>query len=437
MDLSSESSTGARDSIPSPARATTSWIVGPMLAAALLGCGRQGKEAPKGGSEVPPSKVKLSRNVELSQVKQMKLASYVETVGYLDAEGQTDMAAGVTGVVDAVLFREGQYVDRDSVLVKVDQRRYLTALEVAKANEARAEAALGLAREMQRISSQAGIGSTAEDKVRTGGNQRVAESDLAAARAARALAEHFLDRSQVRAPYAGQINKRLVTPGTYLEEKTVIGTIADLSKLRLVGYIPEKSAPMIRTMIDQEERLRTGFVLGAAMASRWLGLYALASDSLGDGPAAYRIEFELRPFPRQTFHGRIFYMSSVASPDTHMFECKAEVPLRGDQGDLRPGYTAKIRCPLPGDALSYVVPEEAVRASERGFVAFRPKRASNKEGGADWVAEAVVLELGVRKPGFVEVLKGLAPGDWIVRKGAESLENNTPISFPEEQTPPY
>jgi hypothetical protein len=31
------------------------------------------------------------------------------------------------------------------------------------------------------------------------------------------------------------------------------------------------------------------------------------------------------------------------------------------------------------------------------------------------------------------VLQGLAPGEWIVRKGAEALENATPIQFPEEQ----
>src|SRR5262249_57758160 len=211
--------------------------------------------------------------------------------------------------------------------------------------------------------------------------------ELDAARAMRDLADHNLYRSQVRAPYTGQINQRKVTPGTYLEEKTVIGTIADLSKLRLVGYIPEKAAPTVRQMVREEAQTRAAFLLGSWLAPPWAGLAAHSADMAGDGPASYQLEFELRPYPRQTFRGRIFYMSTVASPDTHMFECKAEVPTRGSQSDLRPGYTAKIRCPLPGNASSLVIPEEAVRASERGWIAFRPKPVTRKDGQVDWVAE--------------------------------------------------
>jgi RND family efflux transporter MFP subunit len=403
--------------------------------AVAAGCGRHGKEAPKGGTTVPPSQTKLKRNVDLAQVQVQNLPSEVETVGYLDAEGQTDIAAGVTGVVDEVLFREGQWVDKDTILVKVDQKRYLAAAEVARANEVRAESNLDLAKVREKISTSAGIGTSAEDKAMTSGAAKVAAAELASARAARILAEHNLFRSQVRAPYAGQINQRRITPGTYLEEKTVIGTIADVSRLRLVGFIPEKAAPMVRQMVRQEEQTRTAWLLGSWLASPWSGLAASAADCNGNCPASFKLAFTLRPFPQKVFHGRIFYLSTVASPDTHMFECKAEVPAEGSGTELRPGYTAKIRCPLPGRPTSYVIPEESVKASERGFIVFRPTPLYNKDGTVEWVAEQLTVQLGVRKPGFVEVLEGLAPGDWIVRKGAEALENNTPIQFPEELTP--
>ena len=49
---------------------------------------------------------------------------------------------------------------------------------------------------------------------------------------------------------------RKVTPGTYLEEKAVIGTIADLRRLRLVGWVPEKAAPTARELMIQENRQR-------------------------------------------------------------------------------------------------------------------------------------------------------------------------------------
>jgi multidrug efflux system membrane fusion protein len=412
------------------------------MLAVSTGCGRHGKAAPTGGLMTPPSQTKLKRNVELGQVRQEKIASYVDTVGYLDAEGQTDIAAGVKGIVDEVLFREGQWVIKDqTVLATVDQETYQAMVAQAEGNVKKstasvqeAEETLALNRILLENLQRSGQAAKVEERQVALANVKlsqarleVARSDVKVAQAALRVARHNLDRSQVRAPYTGQINQRRITPGTYLEEKTVIGTMADLSKLRLVGYIPERAAPMVRQMLRQEDQSRTAFVLGGVLAHPWAALSVCAVDQAGDSPAAYKLEFQLRPFPRQTFYGRIFYLSTVASPDTHMFECKAEVPTAGLESELRPGYTAKIRCPLPGSALSQVIPEEAVRASERGFIAFRPKALTRKDGSVEWVAEAVTLELGVRQPGSVEVLKGLKVGDWIVQKGAESLEDNTPI----------
>jgi hypothetical protein len=43
------------------------------------------------------------------------------------------------------------------------------------------------------------------------------------------------------------------------------------------------------------------------------------------------------------------------------------------------------------------------------------------------------LRLGYRAPGYVEVRQGLSPGHWVVRRGAEALDDGTPIRFPDEQ----
>ena len=109
--------------------------------ALLLGCGRRSHEAPQGGAPAPPSKARLKRNVELTRVEQKKMTSYVETVGYLDAEGQTDIAAGVAGVVEEVNFREGDWVEKDrTVLVRIDPRKYEAMLAQGEANLKKAEA---------------------------------------------------------------------------------------------------------------------------------------------------------------------------------------------------------------------------------------------------------------------------------------------------------
>ena len=398
-------------------------LCGLAFLAGAAGCSRQGKAAPVGGSDVPPSQVKLGRNVELARVEQRPLEYSVETVGYLEAEGQTDIAAGVTGVVDEVLFREGQRVDGDTVLVKVDQPRYLAAAQIARANELRAEETVRLKRDLYERAVRAAIGASDEERARTQLELRVAEADFQAAKATRALAEHNLHRSRVRAPYPGQINQRKVTPGTYLEEKTVIGTMADVSRLRLVGWIPEKAAPVVRELMAKQEPTRAARLVGFCLATSppWAGVAGLCLDCRCELPSGFALEFRVLPFPELTFHSRIFYMSTVASPDTHMFECKGEVAATGEGARLRPGFTARIRCPLRGNPSACVIPEESVRASERGFIAFVPVQRKGRDGQPQWFAEERSLDLGYRSPGWVEVLQGLAPGEWIVRKGAEAL----------------
>jgi RND family efflux transporter MFP subunit len=459
-----------------PAALAPLLVVG--LAVLVAGCGKHSVEAPQGGHNAPPSKARLKRNVELDQARQESMASYVETVGYLDAEGQTDVAAGVAGVVEEVNFREGDWVIKDeTILVRIDPEKYEAMLAQAEASHERARASVLRARaaikkcdascrdaeqtlDLKRVLldniRRAGRSAKAEERQEASANVEVAaarvdvaradkevcqaewaaaEKDVDAARAMVAVAKHNLRRSQVRAPYTGQINQRKVTRGTYLEDKSIIATMADVSRLRLVGFIPEKAAPMARQMLLEEQRTQIAFLIGNAVAGRWTGLAAAAIDGAGETPANFKLEFELRAFPDRKFHARIFYLSTVADPSTHLFECKAEVPARTLGGHLRPGFTAKIRCPLPGRPTSVVIREESVRASERGFVTFRPKAVRNKDGGTDYVAEAVPLELGQRKPGWVEVLKGLKAGDWVVRRGAEALEDNTPLAIPERQLP--
>jgi multidrug efflux system membrane fusion protein len=430
--------------LPSRVSATAGAV---FLLAVLLsaGCNRHGKPAPQGGSTVPPSQARLKRPVELDRVRLEKLATFVETVGYLEAESHTELAAGISGIVENVLFREGQIVGPRDILVLIEQERYQAAVDLARANLVGAEAEERAAYKNKDITDTSMRAVTEKDRADALRDLEVARARVGAARASLRIAQNNLHRSRVRAPYPAQINQRKVTPGMHVEEKTVLATMADLRRLRLVGFVPEKMAPLVQEMVQREHQFHAAWLVGCWLGSPWAGLAAVHLDDLGESPSVYQIEFELRAYPRTTFTGRIFYLSTTANPETHMFECKAEVPRREHQDELRPGFSAKIRCPLPSNSASLVLPEEAVRATERGNIAFRPKPIRKPDGTIEgWVAEAITLEIGLRQPGFVEVLgigrpglvevlKGFGHGDWIIRKGAEALEDNTPIQIPEEQ----
>lgn len=428
-------------------------------------------------------------------MERRSLDVFVDTVGFLEAEGQTEVAAGVSGVVDEVYFREGHWVDRDNILLKIDQRRYEALWSQAEANYKKAEAnvikaqagvkkadaALDYAQKTKGLDDaryefalKSGGGVSREElaereaavrqaaarveEARSGvevarAEVGAAQKEVDAAHALRELADRSRNLSVVRAPYAGQINQRRVTTaGTYVEDKTVIATMADLRRLRLVGWIPEKAAPVVREMMVADQRLRAARILGGLFGdpTALTGINLMALEMRGELrlPTRSALEFRLLPYPDRVFKGRVFYLSTVASPETHMFECKAEVASEEADIEMKPGYMARIRAPLRGNALAVIVPEEAVRASERGFVAYVPEVRKTKDGKEEWVARARPVDLGYRsgigrqesksdktemKAGMVEVLNGLRPQEWIVIRGAEALEDGTPIAIPKEQ----
>lgn len=399
---------------------------------ALAGCGNTSGQALPA---VPPGKVNLKRNVELGQAERRSLQYAIETPGVLEAERVTDIAAGVSGIVDEVLFREGEVVTPDTVLVLIDQKRFTTQLEIAKANEQRARAALEQAKDAARRAQDARGAITEEERIRTVLVQKTVEAELASLEASRRLAQIQLDRSRVRPPYSGRINQRKVTAGSYIEEKAAVANIADVSRLRLVGWVPESAASAVRHRMIANLTISTADLLGQTLASlaalQPLRYYDLTIPVVLQSPQLSDVEFTLLAYPRQRFRGRLFYLSTIANPETHMFESKSEILAQGLEGQLQPGYTARIRFPLRTNDEACVIPEEAVRPNERGFVSFVPIQKTNRNGQTEWVAQARILELGYREPGWVEVKSGLKAGETIVRRGAEALEDGTPIQFPQ------
>jgi multidrug efflux system membrane fusion protein len=382
------------------------------------GCSRHGVSAPTGGSEVPPSQVKLTRQVLVAPVELRDLTYSVNTVGTLEPERQTSIAAGVPGVVDKVGFREGDrwtdddLLDESRFLVLIDQEKYRAAVQFAQANVERAEgnskrteAKLLLARDLSERAVRLGERQAISQEERTKWELEVrvavaefaaANAELAAAKAAYQLAQRDVVKSVVRPPYAGQINQRRVAEGDYLKDETIIATIADVSRLRLVTWIPEMAAARVKG---------------------------------GD-----TIDFELATLPQKKFHATVFYLSTVADPQTHMFECKAEIAE--PDSEMKPGLFARVQIATDQHGDACVIPEVSVRASERGFVAFVPEPRTGSDGKSTWIASVRQLQLGYRRPGFVEVLAGVEPGERVVTRGSEALEDGTPIEFPADEQKP-
>ena len=106
-------------------------------AALALSCSGGGeKKGASGGKGGPPA-----FPVETSPVKSRPVEYTVTAVGSVDAFEKVQVTARVAGVVEQVKFVEGESVETGTALVEIEPRRYQLAVEAARANVQKAEAA--------------------------------------------------------------------------------------------------------------------------------------------------------------------------------------------------------------------------------------------------------------------------------------------------------
>ena len=101
-----------------------------------------------------------------------------------------------------------------------------------------------------------------------------------------------------------------------------------------------------------------------------------------------------------------------------MVTVTAEVEA-ADRDRARPGAFAEVTVPVGASREAPVVPQTAVRPSERGFLAFVIQGTLAKER---------ILTLGMRTAdGRVEDKEGLVPNELLVIRGAEALRDGAQV----------
>jgi multidrug efflux system membrane fusion protein len=124
------------------------------------------------------------------------------------------------------------------------------------------------------------------------------------------------------------------------------------------------------------------------------------------------------------YQARIIHVAASTEEHTRMVAVTAEV-IDKDKDALRSGSFAEVRVPVGGSRPLPVVPQTAVRPSEKGFLAFVVENGRAVER---------ILIPGMRTAdGYVEILSGLKAGDLLVVRGAEALSDGVPVRLVESQ----
>ena len=190
-------------------------------------------------------------------------ASILDASGYVVARRQATVSAKITGKVVSVAIEEGQHVERDEIIARLDDSNARATvaqaraqLEQSRANLVAAEVAFANAEptfrrneqqfERSVISAQGfDTAKASYDAVRT--SVEVAARAVEVTEATLALAERNLDDTVVRAPFAGIVTVKAAQEGEMVSPisagggftRTGIGTIVDMDSLEVEVDVSE------------------------------------------------------------------------------------------------------------------------------------------------------------------------------------------------------
>jgi len=287
----------------------------------------------------------------------------IEAVGTTQANESVEVTSKASNTVTAIRFQEGEEVERGAVLVEMDAAQARAALAEAEAALARSKSQYDRSRDLQ--SRQALSMADLE----------LVEATLKADQARVAAAQARLDDTVIRASFKGRTGFRRVSVGSFVSPGTVITTLDDTSVIKLDFTVPETSLFV----------LRRGLPVTAAAAG----------------------------LPDRTFLGTVTNIDSRVDPVTRSVTVRAE--LDNPDGLLRQGMFMTVS--LQGEREpTLLVPEEALVPERSHAYVFVVR---------DNVVERREVRTGKRRPGYVEIVEGLAEHERVVVDGTQNVRDGS------------
>ena len=314
--------------------------------------------------------------VEVVTVERRAMAYDVSAVGSLVSNESVVLRPEIAGRIARIGFRDGEAVQRGAVLVELDNAVQRAELQQARAKLTLAKANSGRTED---LFARNFVSQSSRDNAR-------AELDLA--RASLDLAQARLDRTVIRAPFAGVVGIRSVSPGDFVQDGDALINLEDIATLKLDFRLPE----LYLDRVQQGQALE------------------LATDVL----------------PDETFAARVDAIDPLVDAQGRAVRLRAS--LANPAGRLRPGVFVRVRLVLAERPNVLVVPEAALVAAP-GNVQFVYQVLEGK-------AQRVDVTTGMRRDAVVEIVSGLAQGAQVVSAGQLKLRDGAPVLVREQAPKP-
>jgi membrane fusion protein (multidrug efflux system) len=312
-------------------------------------------------------------SVEAAKVEIMKLTDDTQAVGSLKSRQGVTLRPEVSGRITQLNFKDGERVKKGQLLVQFDDQ-----LQLAQVKQSQAELSIALAnhKRNQELVAQNFISQRSVEE--SAANLEVAQAKLS-------LSQATASRLKITAPFDGMTGIRTVNVGDYLKDGGDIVNIEDIAAVFVDFRLPERFQSKVKK-----------------------GQKALV---------------DMDALPGRKFTAIIQAIDPLLDANGRSVGVRACIDNR--QNQLRPGMFARVNTVFSEREKAVVVPEEAiVPQAGKQFVI---KLLDGADRGTDKetkITQRVEVKVGIRRPGKVEILEGLAEGDEVVTAGQQRIQKD-------------
>lgn len=306
--------------------------------------------------------------VSVATVVQRGLSDNIDLVGTIDANNDVAIVSEAQGKVTKVLAQVGDFKSAGSVLIQIDDELALAAMNTAKVNLDKATKDYERFQELYK------------EKAVTDSQLEGANLAYESAKDQFVIARRQYDDTKVSTPIAGIVTSRTVDVGNYVNSKTVVADVVDISRLKITVNVDEHDVFNLRT--GEPADISTGVYPG----SEFHGIIKTISAK-GDASHTYPVEVD--------------------------FSNSSEHPLKA-------GMFAHVLLTPHSDGTALVIPRQALVGSVE-----QPQVFTVENG----IARLRNVVIGSSYDNYLEVKDGLHKGETVVTNGQNNLQDGNKVTI--------
>jgi len=280
----------------------------------------------------------------------------------------------IPGQLLEVMVVEGQKVEKDQVLARIDDGGLLAQLAQAKSQLLLAETVFN---RQERLWSQ-NIGSEIQFLQ--------AKTQFESAEKAVDALSLQAEKSVVRAPFDGTVDQIFKEPGTIVAPGmgSELFRVVNIDEVYVEVDVPETHI----TSISEGSKVR-------------VNLSAIGEE----------------------IDARISRVSKVINPSNRSFS--VEVPLENKSGFIRPNLMASVAINDYSNKSAIMIPQSVVSENAEG----KQYCFALEKSAEGYVAKRLIIETGKTSEDFIEVLEGIENGALLITEGAKKVSDNQPVKW--------